>query len=123
MFSLSKHINSDKETNSKSIEIQVPESGLIKENIEIPIQFSNTGIQSVIASISSSFIKFSISFFCASVNNFTSAPLSSKYLTNSLSFKDSGTSAFAILFARPSTTAVFPVPGSPINIGLFLVRR
>ena len=34
----------------------------------------------------------------------------------------SGTSAFTILIARPSATAVLPTPGSPINTGLFFVR-
>ena len=43
--------------------------------------------------------------------------------TNSLSLSDSGTSPFAIRIASPSTTAVFPVPASPISIGLFLVLR
>jgi ATP-dependent Clp protease ATP-binding subunit ClpB len=37
-----------------------------------------------------------------------------------LSFKLSGTSCLAILKARPSTIAVLPTPGSPINTGLFL---
>ena len=35
----------------------------------------------------------------------------------------SGTSPWTIRFARPSTIAVFPTPGSPIRTGLFLVRR
>ena len=35
----------------------------------------------------------------------------------------SGTSPVAIFCARPSATAVFPTPGSPIRHGLFLVRR
>ncbi len=43
--------------------------------------------------------------------------------SNSFSFSDSGTSPFAIRIAKPSTIAVFPVPGSPINTGLFFVRR
>ena len=36
---------------------------------------------------------------------------------------DSGTSPSTIRWARPSTTAVLPTPGSPISTGLFLVRR
>ena len=36
---------------------------------------------------------------------------------------DSGTSPATIRWARPSTTAVLPTPGSPISTGLFLVRR
>ncbi|EEY63423.1 uncharacterized protein PITG_15151 [Phytophthora infestans T30-4] len=43
--------------------------------------------------------------------------------TTFLSFKLSGTSPSAIRCARPSATAVLPTPGSPIRIGLFLVRR
>ena len=35
----------------------------------------------------------------------------------------SGTSLLTIRWARPSTTAVFPTPGSPMSAGLFLVRR
>ena len=38
-----------------------------------------------------------------------------------LSFNASGTSPFTILWARPSTTAVLPTPGSPIRTGLFFV--
>ncbi len=41
--------------------------------------------------------------------------------TSSFSFNDSGTFPFTIRIAKPSTTAVFPVPASPIKIGLFLV--
>ena len=35
----------------------------------------------------------------------------------------SATSSPAMRWAKPSTTAVFPTPGSPINTGLFLRRR
>ena len=35
----------------------------------------------------------------------------------------SGTSPLTIRKANPSTIAVLPTPGSPINTGLFLVRR
>ena len=42
---------------------------------------------------------------------------------NRLSRNDSGTSPATIRWARPSTTAVLPTPGSPISTGLFLVRR
>jgi len=37
--------------------------------------------------------------------------------------RESGTSPATTRWARPSTTAVFPTPGSPIRTGLFLVRR
>src|SRR5450759_878592 len=36
---------------------------------------------------------------------------------------DSGTSLETIRWARPSTIAVLPTPGSPISTGLFFVRR
>ena len=39
------------------------------------------------------------------------------------SFRVSGTSPRTMRWARPSTTAVLPTPGSPISTGLFLVRR
>ncbi len=51
----------------------------------------------------------------------TKAPMSSE--NTCLSFRFSGTSPRTIRWARPSTMAVLPVPGSPIRIGLFLVRR
>ena len=51
----------------------------------------------------------------------TIAPRSSE--TSFLFFSDSGTSPFTMRWARPSTTAVLPTPGSPISTGLFLVRR
>ena len=38
-------------------------------------------------------------------------------------FKVSGTSPFTMRCAKPSTIAVLPTPGSPINTGLFFVRR
>ena len=40
-----------------------------------------------------------------------------------LFFKDSGTSPAMMRWARPSTTAVLPTPGSPMRTGLFFVRR
>ena len=40
-----------------------------------------------------------------------------------LPFKLSGTSPLTIRWAKPSTMAVLPTPGSPINTGLFFVRR
>ena len=51
----------------------------------------------------------------------TIAPRSSA--TSFLSRSDSGTSPATIRWARPSTIAVLPTPGSPISTGLFLVRR
>ena len=50
-----------------------------------------------------------------------SAPMSSA--TMRLSFSPSGTSPRTMRWARPSTMAVLPTPGSPISTGLFLVRR
>ncbi len=51
----------------------------------------------------------------------TSEATSSKYTSLFNSF--SGTCPSAIFSASPSTMAVFPTPGSPINTGLFLLRR
>ena len=51
----------------------------------------------------------------------TMAPRSSA--TIRLPRSDSGTSPATIRWARPSTTAVLPTPGSPMSTGLFLVRR
>ena len=51
----------------------------------------------------------------------TIAPRSSA--TTRLLRSDSGTSPATMRWARPSTTAVLPTPGSPISTGLFLVRR
>ena len=48
------------------------------------------------------------------------APMSSAKICLSLRF--SGISPAMILWANPSAMAVFPVPGSPTKIGLFLVR-
>ena len=50
-----------------------------------------------------------------------SAPMSSEKTLRFLRF--SGTCPFTILMAMPSLMAVLPTPGSPTNIGLFLVLR
>ena len=49
------------------------------------------------------------------------APRSSA--TRRLPFRPSGTSPATIRWARPSTMAVLPTPGSPMSTGLFFVRR
>ena len=51
----------------------------------------------------------------------TSEPMSS--VRTRLFSSVSGTSPLTMRCARPSTMAVLPTPGSPIRIGLFLVRR
>ena len=51
----------------------------------------------------------------------TIAPMSSAISLRSRS--DSGTSPETMRWARPSTIAVLPTPGSPMSTGLFLVRR
>ena len=51
----------------------------------------------------------------------TSNPISK--VTTRLSSKISGISFVAMRWAKPSAIAVLPTPGSPINTGLFLVRR
>mmetsp|Transcript_6675 Transcript_6675/g.18851 ORF Transcript_6675/g.18851 Transcript_6675/m.18851 type:complete len:249 (+) Transcript_6675:1529-2275(+) len=69
----------------------------------------------------------SISFFRRSSNSprylvpATSSPMSR--VTTCFPSIVSGTSPDAISWARPSATAVFPTPGSPMRHGLFLVRR
>ncbi len=49
------------------------------------------------------------------------APISKAMSLRSL--RDWGTSPATMRWAKPSTIAVLPTPGSPINTGLFLVRR
>ena len=44
-------------------------------------------------------------------------------VTRRLPWRFSGTSPLMIRWARASTIAVLPTPGSPISTGLFLVRR
>ena len=44
-------------------------------------------------------------------------------MTMRLSSRLSGTSSATMRWAKPSTIAVLPTPGSPIRTGLFLVRR
>ncbi len=51
----------------------------------------------------------------------TNAPMSSEKICFERRF--SGTSPRTIRCANPSAMAVLPVPGSPISIGLFFVRR
>ena len=51
----------------------------------------------------------------------SSAPMSSAMTRRSRS--DSGMSPATIRWARPSTIAVLPTPGSPMRTGLFFVRR
>ncbi len=51
----------------------------------------------------------------------SSAPMSSEITRRSRS--DSGTSPETMRWARPSTIAVLPTPGSPMRTGLFFVRR
>src|SRR5205085_1024232 len=50
-----------------------------------------------------------------------SAEMSS--ITSCLFLRESATSPATMRWARPSTTAVLPTPGSPMSTGLFLVRR
>jgi hypothetical protein len=49
------------------------------------------------------------------------APMSSD--STRLPRRPSGTSSWMMRWANPSTMAVLPTPGSPINTGLFFVRR
>ncbi len=69
----------------------------------------------------------SMTFFSRCSNSpFTPAPACSRprsRVRRVTVFRDSGTLPSAIRNARPSTSAVFPTPGSPTRIGLFLRRR
>ncbi len=71
-------------------------------------------------------ISFKIAFRRSSNSPRYLAPAINAPISNAikrLSRKDSGTSPEIIRNAMPSAIAVFPTPGSPINTGLFLVRR
>mmetsp|Transcript_23635 Transcript_23635/g.60706 ORF Transcript_23635/g.60706 Transcript_23635/m.60706 type:complete len:229 (-) Transcript_23635:682-1368(-) len=82
---------------------------------------------SIIRMMSSFCLISSISFFRRSSNSpryfvpATRRPMSR--VTTCLPSMVSGTLPSEISCARPSATAVFPTPGSPIKQGLFLVRR
>ena len=73
------------------------------------------------------FLSSSITFFRRSSNSprylvpATSPPMSS--VTSRLPWSDSGTSPEMMRCANPSAMAVLPTPGSPMRMGLFLVRR
>jgi hypothetical protein len=54
------------------------------------------------------------------------APASIEPMSSAISrlfLRPSGTSPSTMRWARPSTMAVLPTPGSPMSTGLFLVRR
>ena len=75
---------------------------------------------------SESLISFKTAFNLSSNSPRYLAPATSEPKSNSqtvLFFKLLGTSPFIILWASPSTIAVLPTPGSPINTGLFLLLR
>ena len=85
-----------------------------------------TSSMKVMISPSESVISFSTAFSRSSNSPRYLAPatieLKSSAMTR-LFFKPSGTSPSTMRWARPSTIAVLPTPGSPISTGLFLVRR
>ena len=73
---------------------------------------------------SESFTSFRTAFNLSSNSPRYLAPATKAPISNSqilLFFKLLGTSPLIILVASPSTIAVLPTPGSPINTGLFLV--
>ena len=82
-------------------------------------------ISSINRSTSPSVLASWITFLILSSNSpryLEPATMADKSKVNKRFFKIlSGTSFAAILLARPSTTAVFPTPGSPTRQGLFLV--
>ena len=66
--------------------------------------------------------------FCMRSSNWPRIPVPWTRLTTSrrmtcLPWSFCGTLPSTIFWARPSTTAVLPTPGSPMRTGLFLVRR
>ena len=73
---------------------------------------------------SDSFTFFRIFFILSSNSPRYFAPAKSEPISNEISFLScsaEGTSPLIILWANPSTMAVFPTPGSPIRTGLFFV--
>ena len=80
----------------------------------------------VMTSPSASVISFSTAFSRSSNSPRYLAPATieprSRPITR-LPFRPSGTSPSTMRWARPSTMAVLPTPGSPMRTGLFLVRR
>ena len=80
----------------------------------------------VMISPSASVISFSTAFIRSSNSPRYFAPARMAERSSEMSrlfLSDSGTSPATIRWARPSTTAVLPTPGSPMSTGLFLVRR
>ena len=72
------------------------------------------------------FTSFRTAFRRSSNSPLYFAPATSEPMSNAkifLFFNISGTLLSTIRCANPSTTAVLPTPGSPINTGLFLVLR
>ncbi len=88
---------------------------------------TNVWISSMKIIISSCFCTSSMAFFKRSSNSPRYlAPASMALILKEiirLLRKISGTLPVTIRCARPSAMAVLPTPGSPINTGLFLVRR
>ena len=75
---------------------------------------------------SSAAMSFSTAFNRSSNSPRYFAPASSAAMSSDstrLFLSDSGTSPLTMRWARPSTIAVLPTPGSPISTGLFLLRR
>ncbi len=82
-------------------------------------------ISSINKITSPDFLISSITFFSRSSNSpryFAPATMAARSrVTTLLSLSISGIFPSTILWAKPSTTAVLPTPGSPIRQGLFLV--
>ena len=80
----------------------------------------------VMISPSASVISFNTAFSRSSNSPRYLAPATIEPMSRPMTrlpFRPSGTSPSTMRWARPSTMAVLPTPGSPISTGLFLVRR
>ncbi len=80
----------------------------------------------VMTSPSASVISFSTAFSRSSNSPRYLAPATIEPMSRPMTrlpFSPSGTSPSTMRWARPSTMAVLPTPGSPMRTGLFLVRR
>ncbi len=80
----------------------------------------------VMTSPSASVISFSTAFSRSSNSPRYLAPATIEPMSRPMTrlpLRPSGTSPSTMRWARPSTMAVLPTPGSPMSTGLFLVRR
>ena len=100
------------------------DASIAPSDLPAPTNKCNSSIKSKICSLFSMSLNTDFSLSSNSPRNLLPATKAPKSSTISFLFlRLSGTSLFTILWAKPSTIAVFPTPGCPINTGLFLVLR